>query len=24
VLNGQEQCYPTDGGWFAELIDVAA
>lgn len=24
VLNGQEQCYVIDGGWFAELIDVAA
>lgn len=24
VLDGQEQCYPTDGGWFAELTDVAA
>lgn len=24
VLDGQEQCYVVDGGWFAELVDVAA
>lgn len=24
VLDGQEQCYVIDGGWFAELVDIAA